>query len=204
MIVHVDAAFVIAEKPAGLPTVPGRPVELHDCLWHRVRALHPDALVVHRLDMGTSGLVIFARGIEAQRRLGRAFEQRFVGKTYVALAAGDLAADSGEISLPLAADWLARPRQAVDHEHGKAALTRWRVLQRHGTHTRVELQPRTGRSHQLRVHLAAIGHPLLGDALYASPAIEAAMPRLALHACGLAFMHPRDGTPLVYASAVPF
>lgn len=204
MIVHVDPAFVIAEKPPGLPTVPGRPVELHDCLWHRVRELHADALVVHRLDMGTSGLVVFARGIDAQRVLSRAFEQRLVGKTYVALAAGVLAADIGEIALPLAADWLARPRQMVDHEQGKAALTRWRVLERHGTHTRVELQPRTGRSHQLRVHLAAIGHPLLGDPLYASPDVEAAMPRLALHASGLAFIHPLDHTPRVYTSAVPF
>jgi tRNA pseudouridine32 synthase/23S rRNA pseudouridine746 synthase len=204
MIVHVDPAFVIAEKPPGLPTVPGRPVELHDCLWHRVRELHADALVVHRLDMGTSGLVVFARGIEAQRVLSRAFEQRLIGKTYVALAAGELAADSGEITLPLAADWLARPRQVVDREHGKAALTRWRVLERHGTHTRVELQPRTGRSHQLRVHLSAIGHPLLGDPLYASPDIEAAMPRLALHASGLAFIHPFEHTPRTYYSDVPF
>lgn len=204
MIVHVDQAFVIAEKPPGLPTVPGRPVELHDCLWHRVRELHADALVVHRLDMGTSGLVVFARGIEAQRALSRAFEQRLVGKTYVALAAGELAADSGEIALPLAADWLARPRQVVDHAQGKAALTRWRVLERHGAHTRVELQPRTGRSHQLRVHLAAIGHPLLGDPLYASPDIEAAMPRLALHASGLAFIHPFEHTPRTYSSDVPF
>lgn len=204
MIVHVDPAFVIAEKPPGLPTVPGRPVELHDCLWHRVRDLHPDALVVHRLDMGTSGLVVFARGIEAQRALSRAFEQRLVGKTYVALAAGDPAEDEGEIDLPLAADWLARPRQIVDREHGKAALTRWRVLQRHGTHSRLELQPRTGRSHQLRVHLSAIGHPLLGDPLYAPPAIEAAMPRLALHASALAFMHPFDHTARVFASDVPF
>ncbi|MFT3955081.1 MAG: RluA family pseudouridine synthase [Piscinibacter sp.] len=204
MIVHVDAAFVIAEKPPGLPTVPGRPVELHDCLWHRVRALHADALIVHRLDMGTSGLVVFARGIEAQRALSRAFEQRLVGKTYIALAAGDLDGDEGEIDLPLAADWLARPRQIVDREHGKAALTRWRVLERYDTHTRIELQPRTGRSHQLRVHLAAIGHPLLGDPLYAPPAIEAAMPRLALHASALAFLHPDDGTPRVYTSSVPF
>lgn len=204
MIVHVDAAYLIAEKPPGLPTVPGRPVELHDCLWHRARDMHPDALVVHRLDMGTSGLVVFARGIEAQRALSRAFEQRLVGKTYVALAAGEPADDEGEIDLPLAADWLARPRQVVDHEHGKAALTRWRVLERHGTHSRIELQPRTGRSHQLRVHMASIGHPLLGDPLYAPPAIEATMPRLALHASGLAFMHPFEHTPRTYSSVVPF
>lgn len=204
MILHVDPDFLIAEKPAGLPTVPGRPVELHDCLWTRVQAHHPEALVVHRIDMGTSGLVVFARGAEAQRALNLAFEQRRVGKTYVALAAGRMAADAGEIDLPLAADWPARPRQQVDRVNGRSALTRWRVLERHADHTRVELTPLTGRSHQLRVHLAALGHPLLGDPLYASPAIEAALPRLALHAHTLAFIHPRAGTPQVFTSAVPF
>jgi tRNA pseudouridine32 synthase/23S rRNA pseudouridine746 synthase len=204
VIVHVDEAFLIAEKPAGLPTVPGRPVELHDCLWARVQARFPDALVVHRIDMGTSGLVVFARHAQAQRALNLAFEKRRVGKTYVALAAGHIAADRGEIDLPLAADWPARPRQKVDHDHGRPALTRWRVLERHAAHTRVELTPLTGRSHQLRVHLAALGHPLLGDPLYASPDVEAALPRLALHAHTLAFTHPRLGTPQVFTSPVPF
>lgn len=204
MILHADPAFLIADKPAGLPTVPGRPAALHDCLWTRVQAEFPDALVVHRIDMGTSGLVVFARDAQAQRALNRAFEQRRVGKTYVALAAGRIEADAGEIDLPLAADWPARPRQKVDHDHGRPALTRWRVLERHADHTRVELTPLTGRSHQLRVHLAALGHPLLGDPLYASPAVEAALPRLALHARTLAFIHPRDGTPQVFTSPVPF
>lgn len=204
MILHVDDDLLVADKPAGLPTVPGRPVELHDCLWTRVQATFPDALVVHRIDMGTSGLVVFARTPDAQRGLNLAFEQRRVGKTYVALAAGRIAEDEGEIDLPLMADWPARPRQRVDRVHGKPALTRWRVLERHAEHTRVELTPLTGRSHQLRVHLAALGHPLLGDALYASPAVEALMPRLALHAHTLAFMHPRAGTPQVFRSPVPF
>lgn len=204
MILHVDDDFLLADKPAGLPTVPGRPVELHDCLWTRVQQQHPEALVVHRLDMGTSGLVLFARRPEAQRALNLAFEQRRVGKTYVALAAGTLAQDEGEIDLPLAADWPARPRQIVDHANGRHALTRWRVLAREATHTRVELTPLTGRSHQLRVHLAAIGHPLLGDPLYAPPLVEALQPRLALHAQRLAFMHPRAGTPQVFTSPVPF
>ncbi len=204
MILHVDDDFLIADKPAGLPTVPGRPVELHDCLWTRVQARFPEALVVHRIDMGTSGLVVFARTPDAQRALNLAFEQRRVGKTYVALASGRIAADDGEIDLPLAADWPARPRQIVDHVNGRPALTRWRVLERHADHTRVELTPLTGRSHQLRVHLAALGHPLLGDALYASPAVQALRPRLALHAHTLAFMHPRDGTPQVFRSPVPF
>ena len=124
MIVHHDASLVVADKPAGLPTVPGRPAELHDCLWHRVRELFPDALVVHRLDMATSGLVLFARGIDAQRVLGAAFARRLVVKTYTAIAAGMPVGDVGTIDLPLAADWPNRPRQTVDRARGKPALTR--------------------------------------------------------------------------------
>lgn len=204
MIVHLDEALVVADKPAGLPTVPGRPLELHDCLWHRVRESVPDALVVHRLDMATSGLVLFARGIEAQRRLGHAFATRQVGKTYVAVVSGELPNDSGEIDLPLAADWPNRPRQKVDLESGKASLTRWRVLSRVAGRTRLALEPLTGRSHQLRVHLAAIGHPILGDTLYAPAAATAAAPRLLLHASALAFAHPADARPLRFESPVPF
>lgn len=206
MIVHHDDALVVADKPAGLPTVPGRPPELHDCLWHRVRERWPDALVVHRLDMATSGLVLFARGAGMQRHLSIAFAQRQVGKGYEALAAGDVQGDSGEIDLPLAADWPNRPRQKVDAAHGKPSLTRWRVLGRGippGT-TRLALEPFTGRSHQLRVHLAAIGHPLLGDTLYAPPEFAAAAPRLLLHASHLAFAHPADGRALAFESAAPF
>jgi tRNA pseudouridine32 synthase/23S rRNA pseudouridine746 synthase len=206
MIVHADAALIVADKPAGLPTVPGRPAELHDCLWQRVRTAFPDALVVHRLDMATSGLVLFARGPAVQRILSADFAQRRIGKRYVAVAAGLVAQDLGEIDLPLAADWPNRPRQQVDAQRGKPSLTRWRVLQRdaeHGT-TRLQLEPLTGRSHQLRVHLAAIGHPLLGDALYAPPAVAAAAPRLLLHAAGLAFAHPAGGAALRFESAVPF
>lgn len=204
MILHLDDALVVADKPAGLPTVPGRPVELHDCLWHRVRESVPDALVVHRLDMATSGLVLFARGIEAQRSLGRAFAQRQVGKTYVAVVSGELADESGEIDLPLAADWPNRPRQKVDAETGKPSLTRWRVLVREPGRTRLALEPLTGRSHQLRVHLAAIGHPILGDTLYADAQATAAAPRLLLHASALGLPDPRDGTPRRWSSPVPF
>lgn len=206
MIVHADAALIVADKPAGLPTVPGRPAELHDCLWQRVRAAFGDALVVHRLDMATSGLVLFARGRAAQRSLSIAFAQRRVGKRYVAVAAGLVLQDEGEIDLPLAADWPNRPRQQVDAQRGKPSLTRWRVLQRdagRGT-TRLQLEPLTGRSHQLRVHLAAIGHPLLGDALYAPPEVSAAAPRLLLHAAGLAFVHPGDRRPIAFESTAPF
>ncbi len=204
MILHADAALLVADKPAGLPSVPGRPVELHDCLWQRVRAMYADALVVHRLDMATSGLVLFARGIEAQRALGHAFAQREVDKRYEAIVAGTLAADSGEIDLPLAADWPNRPRQQVDREHGKPSLTRWRVIAREPGRTRLVLEPLTGRSHQLRVHLAAIGHPIVGDALYAPPDIARGAPRLLLHACALAFAHPEGGQRVQFASATPF
>ena len=204
MILHADAALLVADKPAGLPSVPGRPVELHDCLWQRVRAIYADALVVHRLDMATSGLVLFARGIEAQRALGRAFAQREVDKRYEAVVAGTLEDESGEIDLPLAADWPNRPRQQVDREHGKPSLTRWRVIAREAGRTRLMLEPLTGRSHQLRVHLAAIGHPIVGDALYAPPEIARGAPRLLLHACALAFAHPKGGQRVQFASATPF
>lgn len=203
-ILHVDDHVVVADKPAGLPAVPGRPSELHDCLWHRVRAEVPDALVVHRLDMATSGLMLFARGPDAQRRLSAAFAQRRVGKRYVAVVAGRVGDERGEIDLPLAADWPNRPRQVVDRERGKASLTRWVVLERGPDATRLELDPLTGRSHQLRVHLAAIGHPILGDALYADAAAQAAAPRLLLHASGVAFAHPADGRAFRFESGVPF
>lgn len=203
MILHTDDALIVADKPAGLPSVPGRPAELHDCLWLRVRAQFADALVVHRLDMATSGLMLFARGIEAQRRLSRAFAQREVEKTYEAIVAGVVADDSGEIELPLAADWPNRPRQIVDPARGKPSLTRWRVLAREADRTRVALEPLTGRSHQLRVHLAAIGHPIVGDALYAPPAAQAA-DRLLLHASALRLVHPFDARALAFTSPVPF
>jgi tRNA pseudouridine32 synthase / 23S rRNA pseudouridine746 synthase len=164
----------------------------------------PDALVVHRLDMGTSGLVLFARGLEPQRILGQAFAQRQVGKTYVAVVDGDVQAQAGEIDLPLAADWPNRPRQQVDVHTGKPSLTRWRVLTREAGRTRLALEPLTGRTHQLRVHLAAIGHPILGDTLYADARSAAAAPRLLLHASALAFAHPDDARPLRFESAVPF
>ena len=206
MIVHHDEYLIVADKPAGLPTVPGRPVELHDCLWQRVREQWPDALVVHRLDMATSGLVLFARGIDAQRSLSVAFAQRRVDKRYEAIVAGDVQGDAGEIALPLAADWPNRPRQKVDVESGKPSLTRWRVLSRGETAaaTRLALEPLTGRTHQLRVHLAAIGHPLLGDTLYAPAELAAAAPRLLLHATHLAFEHPTDGSAVAFDSAAPF
>ena len=198
-----DAAIVAADKPEGLLAVPGRGEGHRDCLAARVRVDVADALVVHRLDQATSGVMLFGRGALSQRTLSIAFAERRVAKRYEAIVHGLIEADAGAIALPLAADWPNRPRQQVDHAHGKASLTRWRVLARDAAAqtTRVQLEPVTGRSHQLRVHLAAIGHAIVGDTLYA-PRIEA--PRLLLHACELRLPHPGDGRTLLVTSAVPF
>lgn len=184
---HLDAHLVVADKPAGLLCVPGRGPAGADCLSARVQAVVPDALVVHRLDLATSGLLLMARGLAVQRALGLAFEQRRVHKRYIAVVAGLMAEDAGTVDLPLIVDWLRRPLQKVCHAQGKPALTHWRVLARDTRlqRTRVELEPVTGRSHQLRLHLSAIGHPILGDELYAPPAITEAAPRLLLHAAHL-------------------
>lgn len=208
-LVHEDAALLVVDKPAGLLAVPGRGDDKQDCLAARVQARFADARVVHRLDQATSGLMLFARGAEVQRRLSAAFERREVGKRYVAVVAGRLAGTQGRIDAPLAADWPNRPRRQVDHQGGKPALTLW---WRSGVddgddgleRSRVELEPHTGRTHQLRVHLAAIGHPILGDTLYAPPAVQALAPRLLLHARRLALAHPTQRLALCFESAVPF
>jgi len=208
-VVHEDPHCIVLDKPAGLLCVPGRGADKRDCLSARVQALYPDALVVHRLDMATSGLWLMARGTAMQRRLGDAFARREVHKRYVAVVDGDVPPPSGkwgEIDLPLAADWPNRPRRVVDPVAGKPSLTRWRVLGAGpwpGT-TRLELQPVTGRSHQLRVHLQAIGHPIVGDALYAPGPVAAAAPRLLLHASELALAHPDTGSRQHWTSPVPF
>ena len=209
-LLHVDDDLVLVDKPAGLLSVPGRGSDKADCAWARVRAEFPDALVVHRLDMATSGLLLFARGAAAQRALSAAFEQRRVHKRYEALVQGCPDGDSGEITLPLAADWPRRPLQRVDAEHGRPAHTRWRVLARDVRRpntprtcalSRLALEPLTGRSHQLRVHTAAMGWPIAGDALYGD---ADSAPRLLLHAAGLALAHPRTGAVLQWCSDVPF
>lgn len=199
--VYLDEHLIVVDKPAGLLAVPGRSEA--DCMAARVQACWPDARVVHRLDMATSGLLLLARGAEMQRRLSQAFATRGVFKRYVAIVHGDMPGDHGEIDLPLAADWPRRPRQQVDRLHGKPALTRWRVQARDtaaGT-TRLALEPVTGRSHQLRVHLLAHGHPIVGDALYGPPLPAA---RLLLHAEHLALAHPYDGRPIGFDSPAPF
>ncbi|MBL0727428.1 RluA family pseudouridine synthase [Piscinibacter sp. HJYY11] len=200
----LDETLVVVDKPAGLPSVPGRPAELHDCMASRVQAEVPDALVVHRLDMATSGLLVFARSKAAQRALGAAFARRDVAKRYVAVVAGEMHDDEGEIDLPLIADWPNRPLQKVDNAMGKPSVTRYRVIARQPGRTRVALMPVTGRSHQLRVHLQALGHPIVGDGLYAPPEVAAQSPRLLLHAHTLAFAHPLSGEALSFESPLPF
>ena len=208
-VLHIDAACIVVDKPAGLLAVPGRGEHLQDCVSTRVQAAYPDALVVHRLDMSTSGLMLFARGAAAQRVLNDAFAQRAVDKRYVAVVHGRLVDARGEIDLPLLGDWPNRPLQKVDRAHGKPSLTRYRVIDS-AAHdagsktTRVELEPVTGRAHQLRVHLLAIGHPIVGDALYAPPAVHAMAERLLLHAASLRFAHPVSGALLSLESAAPF
>jgi tRNA pseudouridine32 synthase/23S rRNA pseudouridine746 synthase len=208
-VVHLDAACVVVDKPSGLLSVPGRGPDKQDCLARRVQAVWPEAQVVHRLDMGTSGLWLMARGPDMQRAFSRAFEQHTVDKRYVAVVAGRVAppqtADGwGEIDLPLAADWPRRPLQKVDATQGRPSLTRWRVLHAQDDRTRLELAPVTGRTHQLRVHLQAIGHPILGDALYAPPDVQAMAPRLLLHACALALAHPAHDAVLALRCDPPF
>lgn len=202
-----DGQLVAVDKPAGMLSVPGRGPERADCAASRVQAVWPDALIVHRLDMGTSGVLVFGRGAVPQRTLSIAFAERRVDKRYLAIVAGSPAADEGTVELPLICDWPNRPRQMVDHERGKPSTTHWRVLERaaDGTTTRVELIPLTGRSHQLRVHMQAIGHPIVGDELYAPPDVQALAPRLLLHAECLTLPHPADaGRTVILRAPCPF
>lgn len=197
-----DAHLLVAEKPAGLLSVPGRLPENQDCVIARLQQEYPDALTVHRLDQVTSGLMLYARGKPMQAALSGLFERREVQKRYQALVQGLVEDELGEVDLPLICDWPNRPRQKVDLEMGKPALTRWRVLARDRGkgRTRLELEPVTGRSHQLRVHMASLGHPLVGDVFYgAAPAA-----RVALHACELVFMHPESGQRMRFQSSAPF
>ncbi|OGA33153.1 MAG: RNA pseudouridine synthase [Betaproteobacteria bacterium RIFCSPLOWO2_12_61_14] len=204
-LIYRDESLIVVNKPAGLLAVPGRGVDKQDCLFARTQKKFPDALVVHRLDMATSGLMLFARGAEMQRRLSHLFREREVQKRYVAVVAGRLELLSGEIDLPLMRDWPNRPRQKVDFASGKPSLTRYRLLA-HDASTdtsRVELEPVTGRTHQLRVHMAAIGHPIMGDALYGGEA-EGRAERLLLHASALSFAHPLNAELLSFASDPSF
>ena len=202
-ILHMDAELLVVNKPAGLLSVPGKGPELADCLMSRLQEAFPDALLVHRLDRDTSGVMIFALTAHAQRHLGLQFEKRQTRKTYVARVAGRVAEKTGTVDLPLIVDWENRPRQMVDLENGRAAQTDWRVLRQSDEETRIRLFPKTGRSHQLRVHMLALGHPILGDPLYASgAALE--HPRMMLHSEELRLKHPDGGRSMKFRAAATF
>ena len=203
-ILHIDEALIFVNKPADLLSVPGRGPELADCVISRLKSQHPEALLIHRLDVATSGVMVFARTPDAQRHLGLQFEKRYTQKTYIAEVNGHIAAERGHINLPLIADWPNRPRQMVSFEHGKSAQTNWTKIEEKQPSTRVSLHPITGRSHQLRVHMWAIGHPILGDRIYAGDEVFGASPRLCLHAESLTLRHPNGGEPISVTSACPF
>ena len=204
-ILHQDPAFLVINKPTLLLSVPGRAEDNKDCLITRLQQNgYPEALIVHRLDWETSGIILLARDPDSHRELSRQFHDRETEKAYTALCWGQPEQESGRIELPLRYDPPTKPRHVVDHEQGRHALTFWRVLERCDNHCRVELTPVTGRSHQLRVHMLAIGHPLLGDRLYAHDEALAAHERLCLNASMLAFTHPVSGERLRFECPAPF
>lgn len=202
-ILYADDDFIAVDKPAGLLSVPGKALEHADCVIARVQATYPGARIVHRLDMDTSGVMVLALNADAHRHIGLQFERRHVRKTYRAVAAGTLGADSGHINLPLRCDWPNRPLQMVDHNEGRAAQTDWMVLERREKSALLALYPVTGRSHQLRVHLLALGHPIYGDRFYAPDTVLAAAPRLMLHAHILTLHRPSNGELITIEAALP-
>ena len=202
-LIHHDDQILVVEKPAGLLSVPGRGEDRADCLINRLRGAFPTVLLVHRLDMDTSGIMVFGLTPHAQKHLGQQFERRQVKKAYVARLCGRLEGKEGRVDLPLIVDWPNRPRQKVDHAEGRPAQTDWRVIRASDAETRVRLYPLTGRSHQLRVHMASLGHPILGDPLYAEgPAAD--HPRLMLHAESLRLRHPDSNATMSFSAPPPF
>ena len=204
-IIHRDDDLLVLSKPSNLLSVPGRGADLQDCLEVRARAEFPEALLVHRLDLETSGVFIMALNKNAQRNLGLQFEQRRTEKHYIARVWGHIEEDAGTIDLPLRCDWENRPRQMVCYEHGKPAQTDWEVLERENAgFTRVLLKPITGRSHQLRVHMEQLGHPILGEVFYAHEEARDAAERLQLHAESLTIDHPKNGERVTFTDSAPF
>lgn len=201
-VLHEDAELLVVNKPAGLLSVPGKGEHLADCLMARIERVFPSALLVHRLDRDTSGVMVFAQTKAAQRHLGLQFEKRQTKKTYIARVQGEVQKKQGEIDLPLIVDWPNRPLQHVDFEHGKPALTEWRRLRVEDGTTRMRLMPKTGRSHQLRVHMKELGHPILGDPFYSADAEN--YPRMMLHAEELRLRHPDGGRGMAFRAKAPF
>lgn len=203
-ILYEDESLLVLNKPSGLLSVPGRAPENRDSLALRAQSRFPNASVVHRLDMSTSGVMVMALNKMAHRELSRQFQQRETYKRYYAWLWGEVCEAEGEVDLPLICDWPNRPLQIVDHEQGKAALTRWQRIRIEAGKTLVELRLHTGRSHQLRVHMQAIGHPILGDEFYAHEDALRAAPHLQLHAAELGVKHPDSGEGLVFSCTPPF
>jgi tRNA pseudouridine32 synthase/23S rRNA pseudouridine746 synthase len=203
-ILYQDKDLIVLNKPSGLLTNPGRGPALADCLFSRVKANFNLAQLVHRLDLSTSGVVVIALRRKAERELKRQFAERLVKKRYLAVVAGVLKLPSGSIDFPLAVDAEHAPRQKICSQKGKAALTHYQVIQQFTDSALVELRPVTGRSHQLRVHMLALGHPILGDAFYAPPAVLAAAPRLLLHAASLQLQHPYSGATIEFTANTDF
>ena len=207
-IIHEDEHLLVLDKPSGLLSIPGRGPDKQDCLLARVQAVYPETLLVHRLDMATSGLLIMARSPAVQKQLGQYFEKRLVRKRYQAVVLGNMGAegDTGLIDLPVRIDWLNRPRSIICHEHGKPSQTHWTRLGQGPwpNTTRLLLEPHTGRTHQLRVHTLALGHPIVGDPLYAPADACITAPRLLLHALTLSLAHPVSGQAMEWQAPLPF
>ena len=204
VILHEDHELLAVDKPAGLLSVPGKGEHLADCLIARIQAVFPQALLVHRLDRDTSGVMIFALTRHAQRHLGLQFEKRKTRKTYIARVEGILEPRKGLVDLPLIVDWPNRPRQMVCHETGKPAQTDYKVVSYGENETRVRMHPKTGRSHQLRVHMLSLGHPILGDPFYAEGPARDDHPRMMLHSEELRLAHPDGGHGMKFRAEAPF
>ena len=203
-ILYQDTDIIAVNKPSGLLSVPGKLPEHQDCVETRARTLFPESAMIHRLDMETSGVILLAQTLHALRHVSMQFEKRKTKKKYIAQVFGLLKDDEGTIDQPLICDWPNRPLQMIDHERGKKAITHYKVLSKHATYTRVALTPITGRSHQLRVHMQYLGHPILGDPLYAKDAALAAASRLHLHAETLTITHPSTGETLTFTVPADF
>ncbi|GIU44359.1 bifunctional tRNA pseudouridine(32) synthase/23S rRNA pseudouridine(746) synthase RluA [Shewanella algidipiscicola] len=203
-VVHQDKDIIVLNKPSGLLSVPGRDPAYHDSVFARVLSQHPNAQIVHRLDMATSGIIVLALRRSAERELKRQFRDRETHKTYYARVAGHVKTQGGTVELPLICDWPNRPKQKVDHQLGKPSTTHFEVISRAKRSTLVKLTPITGRSHQLRVHMMALGHPILGDNFYADALAKRLAPRLLLHAQSLTLHHPYSGEPMTFSTDIPF
>jgi tRNA pseudouridine32 synthase/23S rRNA pseudouridine746 synthase len=203
-ILYIDEDLLVVNKPSGLLTVPGKELKHHDSLELRVKIEYPNSFLVHRLDMDTSGVIIFALSKSIQRSLNLQFEKRIVKKLYEARVFGNIKENDGSINLPLMVDWPNRPLQKVDIKEGKAALTHWRIIKKETNVTRVELIPETGRTHQLRVHMMSLGHTILGDRFYGNAKEIRLSDKLQLHSKKLIINHPKSGKPKTFISEVPF